>query len=160
LTRRQLNLPDDFEQMIPLPIAPNPVRRNPANDPADLRENDVYAAIGEGGFRALAAAFYRRVPEDDILGPMYPPTDLAGAEERLREYLIYRFGGPLRYIETRGHPRLRMRHAPFCIGKRERDRWMKVMTGAMEEVSLPPEVARLLLDFFAATATAMLNRAD
>jgi hemoglobin len=153
-------LPDNFEQMIPLPIAPNPVGRNPGGDPAVLKENDVYAAIGEDGFQALAAAFYRQVREDDILGPMYPSKDLAGAEERLREYLIYRFGGPLRYFETRGHPRLRMRHAPLAIDTRAQERWMQVMTQAMVEVSLPPEVARLLLDFFAATAAAMVNRTD
>jgi hemoglobin len=146
--------------MIPLALAPDAIRRNSGGDPAVPQENDVYAAIGEDGFQALAAAFYRQVPQDDILGPMYPPKDLAGAEERFCEYLVYRFGGPLRYSETRGHPRLRMRHAPFAIDKRARDRWMQVLTRAMEEVSLPPGVARLLLNFFTATATAMVNRAD
>jgi len=123
-----------------------------------LQENELYQAIGEEGFLNLTAAFYRQVPGDDILGKMYPPDDLAGAEERLREFLIFRFGGPARYIENRGHPRLRIRHAPFAIDPAARDRWMLLMTRAMEEVSLPPEAARLLLDFFSSTATFLVNR--
>ena len=125
-----------------------------------MQENEIYQAIGEDGFRRLVAAFYRQVPEDDILGPMYPGGDLAGAEERLSEFLIFRFGGPPRYIENRGHPRLRMRHAPFAVNQAARDRWMLLMTRAIEEATLPPEVSRLLLDFFSATATFLLNRND
>lgn len=70
-------------------------------------------------------AFYAQVPTDDILGPMYPPEDLAGAEERLRDFLVGRFGEPPRYIEQRGHPRLRMRHAPFKLDQRARDCWLQ-----------------------------------
>src|SRR6185437_113508 len=75
-----------------------------------VEEHEVYAAIGDEGFERLIAAFYKQIPQDDILGPMYRGRDLAGAEERLRGFLIYRFGGPQTYIEKRGHPRLRMRH--------------------------------------------------
>jgi hemoglobin len=71
---------------------------------------NLYSIIGEEGFTRLVAAFYRRVPQDDILGKMYPEEDPAGAEQRLRGFLIYRFGGPQHYIEERGHPRLRARH--------------------------------------------------
>src|SRR5438552_3103045 len=78
-------------------------------------ELDVYAVVGEEGFTRLIAAFYRQVPADPILGPMYPPGDLAGAEQRLRDFLIGRFGGPQRYTEQRGHPRLRARHMPFAV---------------------------------------------
>ena len=125
-----------------------------------VQENEVYSAIGEEGFRRLVAAFYRQVPGDDILGPMYPSGDLAGSEQRLCEFLIFRFGGPPRYIETRGHPRLRMRHAPFAVNPAARDRWLLLMTRAIDEVSLPPEVSALLLDFFSSTATFLLNRAE
>ena len=82
---------------------------------ADLLDTHVYSVIGEEGFRRLVAAFYRRVATDDILSPMYPKKDMAGAEERLRGFLIQRFGGPDHYSQRRGHPRLRMRHAPFKI---------------------------------------------
>src|SRR5437667_91761 len=72
-----------------------------------IDDQEVYGIIGEGGFERLIAAFYRQVPGDDILGPMYPADDLEGAERRLRDFLIFRFGGPQRYLAERGHPRLR-----------------------------------------------------
>ncbi len=125
-----------------------------------IDDQEVYALIGEEGFRSLVAAFYRRVPCDDILGPMYPPGDLQGAEERLRDFLIFRFGGPARYIERRGHPRLRMRHAPFAIGQAGRDRWMELMTAALDEAKLPADADMVLRDFLGSTATFMINRRD
>ena len=69
-----------------------------------MEEQQVYSQIGEEGFARLIAAFYRQVPGDDVLGPMYPAQDLAGAEQRLRDFLIYRFGGPETYIEQRAIP--------------------------------------------------------
>ena len=65
----------------------------------DVDDADIYARVGEEGFARLVAAFYRQVPGDDILGPMYPREDLEGAEQRLRDFLVGRFGGPMRYIE-------------------------------------------------------------
>jgi hemoglobin len=124
-----------------------------------MKENEVYLAIGEEGFRRLVAAFYAQIPTDDILGPMYAGRDLAEAEERLREFLIFRFGGPARYIENRGHPRLRMRHAPFAVDQQSRDRWMKLMNRALEEVPLPMDASELLRSFFNSTATFLVNRA-
>jgi hemoglobin len=123
-----------------------------------VEEADVYAAIGEEGFTRLVAAFYRQVPGDDILGPMYPAADLAGAEQRLRQFLMFRFGGSMEYVEQRGHPRLRMRHGPFTIDQRARDRWMELMRNAMREAAIPEEPARLLESFFDGTATFMINR--
>jgi len=123
-----------------------------------LKDVDIYAAIGEDGFHRLIAAFYRQVPGDDILGPMYPADDLAGAEERLRDFLVGRFGGPLRYIEQRGHPRLRMRHLPFAVTLRARERWMHLMTRALDEAQFPREVDVLLREFFADVSTMMINR--
>ena len=125
-----------------------------------MDDSQIYATIGEDGFHRLVALFYRQVPGDDILGPMYPKADLAAAEERLRDFLVGRFGGPTRYIEQRGHPRLRMRHAPFPIGPEARDRWMELMTKALEDSHLPPDVTEFLRDFFDAVATMMVNKGD
>lgn len=123
-----------------------------------MEESEVYQAIGEDGFRRLVAAFYRQIPTDPILGPMYPADDLAGAEERLRDFLIFRFGGPARYLETRGHPRLRMRHNPFSITEAARDRWVEIMTRALADAALPAEPVALLSVFFSNTATFLRNR--
>jgi hemoglobin len=125
----------------------------------DLTEEQVYERIGEEGFARLVRAFYAQVPGDDILGPMYPAHDFAGAEERLRDFLVGRFGGPPRYLEQRGHPRLRMRHMPFAIDQRARDRWIALMDRALDDAQLPPEVTALLRDFLAQVATFMINRA-
>ena len=121
-------------------------------------EDRIYSIIGEEGFERLISAFYSQVPNDDILGPMYPAKDLAGAEQRLRDFLIGRFGGPMRYVEQRGHPRLRMRHAPFPIDQRARDRWMRLMEQALNDADFPAEVKQALRDFFEHTATFMINR--
>lgn len=118
----------------------------------------VYARIGEDGFDRLVAAFYRRVKSDDILGPMYPPNDWEGAEQRLRDFLVQRFGGPLRYSQQRGHPRLRMRHMPFAIDQRASDRWLELMSAAMGEADLPLETQPPLAQFFMQTAQFMINR--
>lgn len=125
-----------------------------------MEDYEVYAAIGESGFERLVSAFYRQVPADDLLGAMYPAHDLQGAEQRLRDFLIYRFGGPPRYIEQRGHPRLRMRHAPFPIGEKARDRWLALMFRALEEATLPEDAKEALRAFFASTATFLMNRAE
>lgn len=123
-----------------------------------MTEADVMTACGEDGIRRMVAAFYRRVRTDDLLGPMYPDDDWAGAEERLAEFLLFRLGASNRYVETRGHPRLRMRHMPFKIGEAERDRWIFLMADAMEETSVP-DVARAFLDpFFAQVADFMKNQ--
>ena len=123
-----------------------------------IDETDVYAQIGEDGFARLVRAFYAQVPGDDVLGVMYPADDLAGAEVRLRDFLVGRFGGPQRYVEQRGHPRLRARHSPFAIDQRARDRWMQLMTRALEAAALPPESDAALRAFFDHTATFMINR--
>ncbi len=124
-----------------------------------VEEHEVYAAIGgDAGFTLLIAAFYRQIPNDDILGPMYQGRDMAAAEKRLRDFLIYRFGGPQNYIEERGHPRLRMRHVPFAIDQAARDRWMTLMKKALDETKLPAAPAHVLEMFLDATATAMMNR--
>jgi hemoglobin len=122
-----------------------------------IQDTDVYRTIGETGFQRLVAAFYRQVPSDDILGPMYPP-DLSGAEERLRDFLVGRFGGPARYVERRGHPRLRMRHMPFAVTSAARERWLQCMGRALDEARFSSAVDRHLREFFDSVATMLMNR--
>ena len=118
----------------------------------------MYGLVGEDGFTRLIAAFYRQVPGDPILGPMYPADDLPGAEERLRDFLVGRFGGPPRYMEQRGHPRLRARHMPFAVDAAARERWMQLMTNALDEATLPPDADALLREFFAGVSEMLINR--
>lgn len=108
----------------------------------------------------IVARFYEGVATDELLGPMYPAADLAdgSAEERLRLFLAQYWGGPSTYDEERGHPRLRMRHAPFAIGPAERNRWLRLMRDAIADEDPPPEVAAALLEYFDMAAEAMRNR--
>ncbi len=124
-----------------------------------LDEGQVYARIGEEGFARLVRAFYAQVPGDDILGPMYPTEDMEGAEVRLRDFLVGRFGGPPRYMEQRGHPRLRMRHMPFAIDAAGRNRWVALMDRALVEAEIPADAAAVLTPFFHHMASFMINRA-
>lgn len=124
-----------------------------------IEETDIYPLVGDEGFSRLVGAFYRQVPGDDILGVMYPAQDLAGAEQRLRDFLIYRFGGPDKYIAERGHPRLRGRHMPFRIDRAARDRWMELMDRAFAETALPVEAERMIRSFFEQMSTFMINQA-
>lgn len=125
---------------------------------ADLLDTNLYALLGEDYFVRLVAAFYRRVGTDDLVGAMYPKADLVGAEQRLLGFLIQRFGGPQTYSQQRGHPRLRMRHAPFAIDERARDRWIELMSAALDEVATPANARPVLDRFFADAATFMINR--
>ena len=118
---------------------------------------EVLKQIGEVGIHQLVSAFYRRVKSDDVLGPLYPKEDWEGAEQRLADFLVYRCGGSEKYIQERGHPRLRMRHMPFKIGEKERDRWISLMTEAMLEREIENPAAELLSVFFIQTADFMRN---
>ena len=122
-----------------------------------ISDGDIYGQIGEAGFERLVRAFYAQVPEDDVLGPMYPKDDMIGAEERLKDFLVGRFGGPQRYMEQRGHPRLRMRHMPFKLNQHARDRWVQLMDRALDEAKLPKESEDLLRGFFHHMATFLMN---
>ena len=115
-------------------------------------------AGGEPTFRLLVQRFYGRVAADPILRPVYPEQDLSGAAERLTLFLIQYWGGPSTYSDQRGHPRLRMRHAPFAIGQPERDAWLGHMTAAVESLGLAPQVRQALLDYFETASTAMINQ--
>jgi hemoglobin len=123
-----------------------------------LSENNLASVIGVAGIGRLVAAFYRQIPGDDVLGPMYPSEDLAGAEERLRLFLVFRFGGPQDYLQLRGHPALRMRHASFAVTKAARDRWMQLMEKAIVECEFSEEVQGVLRGFLGNVATFLINR--
>jgi hemoglobin len=114
-------------------------------------------AGGDAPFRRLIDAFYRRVEQEPLLRPMYP-ADLTASREHLFLFVTQYFGGPPRYNGLRGHPRLRMRHAPFAIDRAARDRWLELMRAALAAESLDPEVAAQLDAYFEMAAEAMQNR--
>lgn len=115
-------------------------------------------AGGTPFFEALVGTFYAGVAADPLLRPIYPEADLAPAQRRLTLFLIQYWGGPTTYDDERGHPRLRMRHAPFAIGPAARDRWLEVMGSALAEVAPAADVAGELERYFAMAAEAMRNR--
>lgn len=121
-------------------------------------ELPIFDLLGAEKLNAIVKGFYRRVPGDDILGPMYPEQDFEGAEERLRSFLTYRFGGPPDYLQERGHPRLRMRHAPFAVDAAARDRWMELFMAAVDENDVAPEHRAYLDEFLGGIATFLKNR--
>lgn len=119
----------------------------------------MYEAVGGMDFfDRLVDAFYRRVEADPDLLALYPePDDLAGARERLRLFLAQYWGGPTTYSEQRGHPRLRMRHAPYPIDAAARDRWLAAMRGALDELDPPPAIRFRFDSYFDMAADAMVN---
>jgi hemoglobin len=118
-----------------------------------------YDAVGgEETFRRLVARFYQGVAADPLLRPLYPEEDLAGAEQRLREFLIQYWGGPNTYSQRRCHPALRMRHARFAIGQAERDAWLRHMTEAVDSLELPEQARAILLDYLATASQALINQ--
>jgi hemoglobin len=123
-----------------------------------MTQNTFYHRVGGAEiFAKLAQEFYRGVAKDEVLKPMYPESDLGPAEQRLRMFLEQYWGGPTTYQEQRGHPRLRMRHAPFKIGPDARARWLGHMAVAVDSLSLSPVDRDELWDYLERAATAMLN---
>ncbi|TQN32394.1 hemoglobin [Haloactinospora alba] len=120
-----------------------------------------YDAVGgERTFTRLVRRFYEGVADDPVLRPLYPEEDLGPAEERLRLFLMQYWGGPRTYSEHRGHPRLRMRHAPFRVGTRERDHWLSHMRAALDELALPEQYDRQLWQYLVYAAHSMVNTAE
>jgi hemoglobin len=118
----------------------------------------LYEAVGgEATFRRLVHRFYQGVEEDPVLRSLYPEADLSSAEERLRLFLIQYWGGPRTYSDTRGHPRLRMRHAPFRVTPGARDRWLHHMLAALDELELPAQYDKPLRDYLTSAAFSMVN---
>jgi len=115
---------------------------------------------GEPTFRRLVAEFYAGVATDPLLRPLYPDEDLAPATERLTLFLMQYWGGPNTYSAQRGHPRLRMRHAPFRIGPAERDAWLTHMRRAVDTLELPANQDATLWDYLERSAYFMVNSMD
>ncbi|WP_030911704.1 globin [Streptomyces sp. NRRL F-5126] len=123
-----------------------------------LSEQTFYEQVGgEETFRRLVHRFYEGVAEDPLLRPMYPEEDLGPAEERFRLFLMQYWGGPHTYSEQRGHPRLRMRHAPFAVDSAARDAWLACMRVAVDDLGLAPEHAQQLWNYFTFAAESMIN---
>ena len=124
-------------------------------------EVSFYEAIGgEPTFRKLVDDFYAGVAADPVLRPMYPEADLGPAAERLTLFLMQYWGGPTTYSAHRGHPRLRMRHAPFRVGPVERDAWLHHMRRAVDGLNLPPDARKMLWDYLERAAYFMVNVVD
>jgi hemoglobin len=133
------------------------IRSGPSHPPG----TSFYDAVGgEPTFRRLVTAFYAGVANDPLLRPLYPEEDLTAAADRLTLFLIQYWGGPATYSEQRGHPRLRMRHAPFRIGLAERDAWLSHMLDAVESLELEPALADELWAYLVRAADMLRNHPD
>jgi hemoglobin len=108
-------------------------------------------------FRTIVARFYEGVAADEVLRPLYPEEDLGPAEERFLLFLVQYWGGPTTYSETRGHPRLRMRHAPFAVNPEAKDRWLHHFRAGMDAADLTPEQDARLWDYVTHAAQFMVN---
>ena len=125
-----------------------------------MSENFYEAVGGEKTFEQLVSHFYALVAIDPILRPMYPVDDLHGAAIRLKMFLEQYWGGPKTYSEERGHPRLRMRHAEFKIGIKERDAWLISMKSAVNDLEITPEQRSELWNYLEGAAQFLINSED
>jgi hemoglobin len=124
---------------------------------SDEQGTTVYDAVGgQPFFDALVDRFYERVEADPVLRPLYP-EDLGPGKRSLALFLGQYWGGPTTYSEEKGHPRLRMRHGPFVIGRRERDAWFAAMAASVEASDVAPELRQRLLDYFTMAADHLVN---
>jgi hemoglobin len=108
-------------------------------------------------FRRIVAKFYEGVAEDEVLRPLYPEEDLGPAEERFLLFLVQYWGGPTTYSDTRGHPRLRMRHAPFAVTPEAKEHWLTHFRAGLDEVALTPEQDAQFWDYVTHAAQFMVN---
>ena len=133
-----------------------------AKRPSPARPTETFydAVGGAPTFRRLVARFYAGVATDPVLRPLYPEQDLGPAEDRLRMFLEQYWGGPTTYSDQRGHPRLRMRHAPYPVGPLARDRWLQHMRTALAQLDLAPLPHATLWDYLERAAHAMVNTFD
>ena len=128
----------------------------PSSEPPVDARTVFQAAGGAETFERIVARFYEGVADDPVLRPLYP-EDLTASRDHLALFLIQYFGGPSTYSAQRGHPRLRMRHLPFTIGRRERDAWVRHMTAALEAEALPQPVRDVMAEYFDRAATFLMN---
>jgi hemoglobin len=133
-----------------------------SQDGPPSRERSAYELLGgEARVRALVDRFYDRMAMDERFADILAlhPSPLDGSRDKLFWFLCGWLGGPDRYVERFGHPRLRARHLPYPIASRERDQWLLCMAEAMADVDVPPPLLDRLLEAFAGTADWMRNRA-
>jgi hemoglobin len=130
----------------------------PAVSPVDPETiAGMYERVGgDVWFEQLVGRFYQGVAVNPLLRAMYP-DDLTESKAHLTGFLIQYWGGPATYSEQRGHPRLRMRHAPFVIAEAERDAWLAAMSDAVREGELTPDDESAFLAYFEMAAEAMIN---
>jgi hemoglobin len=112
---------------------------------------------GEEKIRAIVHRFYEGVAGDELLRPMYPEEDLGPAEERFASFLVQYWGGPSTYSENRGHPRLRMRHAPFKVTPAAAERWLVHFRAGLDSADLTPEQHERFWDYVTHAAQFMVN---
>jgi hemoglobin len=142
------------------PIGSQPPERPSLLGRSERAESFFDQIGGTEAFERLVDAFYEGVAADPVLRPMYPEEELAGANERLRLFLIQYWGGPTTYSDERGHPRLRMRHAPYKVNPQARDRWLLHMRAAVESLHLAPVYESTLWDYLERAAHSMVNTLD
>jgi hemoglobin len=122
-------------------------------------EESLFEQVGgEAFFEQLVDAFYDAVELDETLRPMYP-DDLSESRRHLTLFFIQYWGGPRTYQDERGHPRLRMRHAPFRVTKSARDAWLAAMGNALDSVreQLSDEQYEEMTAYFLMAANQMRN---
>ncbi len=120
--------------------------------------DNLYEAVGgEAVFRQLVDHFYDGVALDPILRPLYPDEDLTAARDRLSLFLMQYWGGPTTYSDNRGHPRLRMRHAGWVIGERERDAWLGHMQAAVLALEVTEEAREAIWEHLFRAAQMLVN---
>ena len=127
---------------------------------ADVTTSFYDRVGGAPTFKALVDRFYEGVANDPPLRAMYPEEDLGPANDRLRMFLEQYWGGPKTYGETRGHPRLRMRHAPFIVTPTQRDRWLHHMLAAVDTLALPEAEDAELREYLVRAAQFMVDTFD
>lgn len=139
---------------------PTPPRPHDPRRPHGPDGPTVHAlAGGDDAFLELVDRFYERVEQDEVLRPLYP-EDLEPGKRHLGLFLAQYWGGPPTYSSERGHPRLRMRHAPFEITEDAAGRWAEHMRAAIVEMGFPPEVEQALLDYVDRFTPSMVNAVD
>jgi len=148
-----------------IPLSPVPGDRDGEHARGQASGNaapsSLYELIGEETFHRIVHEFYRQIPADPILGPMYPADDLDGAEDRLRWFLAQYWGGPQTFSEQRGHPRLRMRYMHFAVDAAAREHWLVLMSNALstiDEVDLPDPARQAMWEHMVRVADMLVNR--
>jgi hemoglobin len=154
-----VNASSEGRQRTGIPVTPTAATPAVATSatPAPDEASFFVAVGGEPTFRRLVDRFYAGVAQDPLLRPLYPEEDLGPAADRLTLFLMQYWDGPNTYSASRGHPRLRMRHAPFRVGPAERDAWLRHMRDAVDSLNLPEPHRSALWDYLDRAAQFMVN---